>query len=78
MKADSTIEVRAVVTPNRAIARRSHTISRTRLQKPETRKNSKSHRVHRVAIVLECPGGDNARSGGRCADRAWFHPQNPA
>src|SRR5262249_46490538 len=44
MNVERTIETRALVTPNRAIASRSHTTSRTRLQNPETRKNPKSLR----------------------------------
>jgi hypothetical protein len=41
MKAASTIETMAVVTPNCDIARRSQIISYSKLQNPETKKNAK-------------------------------------
>src|SRR4029077_14676795 len=43
MNMESTIDVRAVVTPNCAIARRSHTSSYSTLQNPEMKKNTKNH-----------------------------------
>jgi hypothetical protein len=42
MKAESTIEVSAVVTPNCAMASLSHTISYMMLQHPEMKKNTKN------------------------------------
>ena len=42
MKTESTIETIAVVTPNCAIDRRSHTSSYSTLQKPEMKKKMKN------------------------------------
>src|SRR6266567_1500588 len=45
MNMETTIETKAVVTPKLAIESRSQTISYTRLQKPETTKKTKYHRI---------------------------------
>jgi len=45
MNIDTTIETMAVVTPKLAIASRSQTTSYTKLQKPETTKKTKYHRI---------------------------------
>src|ERR1700691_6765523 len=53
MNTDKTIEVRAVVTPNCAIANRNHMSSQRTLQNPETKKNQKNQ-----PILFRPPGLD--------------------
>src|SRR6266478_7739126 len=55
IKTESTIETIGVVTPNLAIASRSHMVSYTRLQKPDTRKNTKYHALFIGALLRIVP-----------------------
>src|SRR5580692_10241747 len=68
MNAERTIETSAVVTPNWAMARRTHTISYRMLQKPETKKNPKYHRIGESAPEICCVV--NGCSGARLDSRA--------
>jgi hypothetical protein len=54
MNIDSTMEAIAVVTPKLAIASRSHITSHTKLQKPETTKKIKYHRIVDTVITWGC------------------------
>src|SRR6266481_566370 len=50
MNIERTIDTIGVVTPNSAIASRSHTTSYTRLQKPEARKKAKYQRIPTMLV----------------------------
>src|SRR5438552_19036629 len=54
MNMDTTIETKAVVTPKLAIESRSQTSSYTRLQQPETTKNTKDHGMFGETSCARC------------------------
>jgi len=52
MKAERTIDTRAVFTPNFAMARRSHTSSYTMLHRPDKKKNRENHIIGSPPLKL--------------------------
>src|ERR1700757_5240863 len=73
MKAERTIDTRAVVTPNFAVVRRSHTSSYTMLHRPDKKKNSENHIIGSPplkwtrkqqlnALCSECESGKQLRA----------------
>jgi hypothetical protein len=72
MNMDSTIEVRAVVTPNWAMASLSHTTSYRMLQKPETKNRIKKQNISFPETLSTAKDAKDAKKNKQYANGAGY------